>query len=89
MESTVTCIEPPEFKSPATHSQPQDGISLKLYPATGTQVSRGTESATNRIQPPELESAAGQNQPQLVSSRRRMESATTRIQPPELELAAG
>ena len=64
MESAATRIEPLELESAATHSQPQDGISLKLYPAAGTRVSRRMEPAVTRIQPLELESAANHSQPQ-------------------------
>ena len=70
MESAATRIQPPELESAVgwsqpqlvtsrrNSSQPQDGISRNLYPAAGTQDSRGRESNTTHIQPPERESAA-------------------------------
>ena len=67
MESAVTRIE--ELESAATHSQPHDGINLKLHPAAGTRVSRRIESAVTRIKQPKLKSIVGRSQSQLVSSR--------------------
>ena len=55
----------------ATRSQPQDGISLKSYPAAaGTRVTRGIWSAVTRIQQLELDPTVGRSHLQLVSSRR-------------------
>ena len=73
MEPAITRIQPPELESAATHSHPQDGISLKSYLAAKTRVSGRMESAVTRIQPPELQSAGTR-----VSCR--IESAATRIQ---------
>ena len=46
MQSAVTRTQLPKLESAATHSQPQDGISLKSYPAAGTRVSSRKESVT-------------------------------------------
>ena len=54
----------------ATRSQPQNGISLKSYPAAGARVTRGIWSAVTRIQQPELDPTVGRSHLQLVSSRR-------------------
>ena len=57
---------------PPGHSQPQNKISLKSYPAARTRVSCRIESAATCIQPPELESAVGWNQASLISSRQNL-----------------
>ena len=44
-------------------SQPWDRVSRNSYPAAGTRVSRGIESAVTCIQPPELETAVNRIQP--------------------------
>ena len=59
-KSVARRIQLEELESATTHNQLQDVVSLKLYPATGTRVSRGMESAVTRIHGPELESTRGQ-----------------------------
>ena len=74
----VTCKQPPELESATTHSQPQDGISLKSDPGAGARVIRRMESAATRIQPPELESAVSCIQPlELDSTARRRDSCNS------------
>ena len=68
MESALTRFQQSELESAATHSQLQDGISLKSYPSAETWVSRRMESAVTGIKSPELGPAVEQSQPQLVSS---------------------
>ena len=68
MESAVTRIELPEPKSAATHSQPQEGISLKLCSGARIRVMRRMESVVARIQLLELKSAVGRSQRQVVSN---------------------
>ena len=59
MKSVVTRIKLPKLESATTHSQPQDEISLMLYPASRALVRRRMECAVTRIQLPELELVAG------------------------------
>ena len=93
-KSAASRVQPPQLESAASHSQLQDGISLKLYPAARSRVSRRLKSAVTRIQPSELKSAwdkVSRNSYPDSGTRvnRRMESAVTRVQPPELGLTAG